>query len=197
MFARRRAARATWFAASFALGVQFHAPAQAEPLSPSGPAKEALIADLGQHVVGVGLQHSFAPFFSAQLTASYYQPWTQNINFLGLSGEENTGGDLRGVISRGRVFFYPLASAPTGPWLSPFGQAGVGWGLRNGERSRGSVWAVGASAGYTGLVSETVLVGGGFGAQYHTAHIPGSSGPPSFARFYPQVEIQLGYVFGD
>ena len=157
--------------------------------------KNALVADLGQHVVGVGYQRTFAPWISGQITVSYYQPWTQNINFLGLSGDANKGGDLRGAISRARVFFYPMASAPVGLWISPFAQAGVGWGLRNDERRAGPVWAAGASVGYSGIVGRSVLIGGGLGAQYHYASIPGGDGPPSFSRLYPQVEIQLGYVF--
>jgi hypothetical protein len=155
----------------------------------------ALVADLGQHVVGVGFQRSFAPWIAGQLAADYYQPWTQNIDFLGLSGAANKGGDLRGVILRGRAFFFPFAAAPTGLWLSPFAQAGVGWGLRNDERRAGPVWAVGASVGYSALLTRALLVGLGLGLQYHAAHIPGGDGPPSFSRPYPQVEIQLGYAF--
>ena len=155
----------------------------------------ALVADLGQHVVGVGYQRSLAPWISAQLTLSYYQPWTQNINFLGLSGDANKGGDLRGVISRGRAFFYPFAAAPTGLWISPFVQGGIGWGLRNAERRAGPVWAAGTSVGYSALLGTSVLLGGGVGLQYHFARIAGGDGPPSFSRLYPQVEIQLGYAF--
>ena len=154
-----------------------------------------LVADLGQHVVGVGYQHSTSPWVAAQITASYYQPWTQNIDFLGLSGEANKGGDLRGIIGRVRVFFHPFGAAPTGLWLSPFAQAGVGWGLRNGERRPGPVSAVGASVGYSALLGSSVLVGGGLGLQYHAAKIPGGEGAPRFSRYYPQVDIQLGYLF--
>jgi hypothetical protein len=175
------------------------APAEAkaatEEAKPEALPSSALVADLGQHVVGVGYQRSFAPWVSGQLAAEYYQPWTQNIDFLGLSGAANKGGDLRGAIVRGRAFFYPFAAAPTGLWMSPFAQAGIGWGLRSGERHAGSVWAVGASVGYSALVTRAVLLGFGLGLQYHAASIPGGDGPPSFSRIYPQVEIQLGYAF--
>jgi hypothetical protein len=146
-------------------------------------------------VVGVGYQHSTSRWVAAQVAASYYQPWTQNIDFLGLSGEANKGGDLRGVIGRVRVFFHPFGAAPTGLWISPFAQAGVGWGLRNGERRAGPVSAVGTSVGYSALLGSSVLLGGGFGIQYHAAKIPGGDGPPRFSRYYPQVDIQLGYLF--
>ena len=163
---------------------------------PSGPLPvDMLVADLGQHVVGFGYQRSTSPWVAAQLTASYYQPWTQNIDFLGLSGEANKGGDLRGMIGRVRVFFHPFGAAPTGLWISPFAQAGVGWGLRNGARVAGPVSAAGVSVGYSALLGSSVLLGGGFGMQYHAAKIPGGDGPPSFSRYYPQVDIQVGYLF--
>jgi len=176
------------------LALASSAPAHADAPA-NEPPRHALVADLGQHVVGFGYQRSLAPWISAQLVASYYQPWTQNINFLGLSGDENKGGDLRGMIARGRVFFYPFGGAPAGLWISPFAQAGVGFGLRGGERRTGSVWAAGASVGYTALLTRAVFLGLGMGVQYHAAQIPGGDTPPSFSRFYPQVEIQLGYAF--
>jgi len=112
-------------AAALVLGVAAYAnPARAD----DPPHDEMLVADLGQHVVGVGYQRSISPHLAAQIAASYYQPWTQNSNFLGLSGDSRKGGDLRGVIARGRVFVHPFGRAPTGLWISPFVQAGVGWG---------------------------------------------------------------------
>lgn len=155
----------------------------------------AIVADLGQHVVGVGYQHTLEPWVAAQLAADYYQPWTQNVDFLGTSGKANTGGDLRGLIARGRLFFFPLGGAPAGLWVSPFAQVGVGWGLRGGERRAGPVWAFGQSVGYSIVVAERVLLGLGVGVQYHAARIPGGDGPPSFGRLYPQLDIQAGYAF--
>ena len=79
--------------------------------------------------------------------------------------------------------------------ISPFLQAGVGWGLRGGERVAGALSAAGMSVGYSALLGRSILLGGGLGLQYHAAKIPGGEGPPRFSRFYPQVEIQVGYVF--
>ena len=169
--------------------------ARADEVAPQAarPAK-LLIADLGQHVVAFGYQSSTSPWIAAQIVGGYYQPWTQNINFLGLSGDANKGGDLRGFIARGRVFFHPFGAAPTGMWISPFVQAGIGWGLRDGERRAGPVSAAGVSVGYSALLGDSVLLGGGLGLQYHEARIPGGDGPPRFSRYYPQVDIQLGYA---
>ena len=164
------------------------------PTEPS-PLKNALAFDLGQHVVGVGLQHTDSGYLSVQAVVAYYQPWTQNINFLGLSGDADKGGDLRGAILRARVFFHPWGDAPTGFWLTPFVQGGIGAGLRNDVRKVGPVAAGGLSAGYTGRIGERVLLGGGLGLQYHYASIPDGSGPPSFSRLYPQVEIHVAYMF--
>ncbi|CAN5924879.1 hypothetical protein BH11MYX4_BH11MYX4_48850 [soil metagenome] len=183
-------------AAPAALVLLLAIPTPARGAEPPAPARdEMIVADLGQHVVGVGYQRSVSPYLAAQVAASYYQPWTQNIDFLGLSGEANKGGDLRGVIARARVFVHPFGAAPTGLWISPFVQAGVGWGLRNDERRAGPISAAGVSVGYSAMLTRSVLLGGGFGVQYHAARIAGGEGPPSFSRFYPQVDIQLGYVF--
>ncbi len=156
--------------------------------------QQLLVADLGQHVLGVGYQVSISRWIGAQVAVDYYQPWTQNINFLGLSGDASKGGDLRGMIVRTRVFVHPFGAAPTGVWVSPFTQAGIGWGLRNDARVAGPVSAVGASIGYSVLFGESILLGGGFGLQYHAARIPGE-GPPRFSRYYPQLDIQLGHSF--
>jgi hypothetical protein len=162
--------------------------------APAATGQRLLVADLGQHVVAFGYQASTSPWIAAQIVGGYYQPWTQNINFLGLSGDANKGGDLRGVIARGRVFFHPFGAAPTGLWISPFAQAGVGWGLRGEDRRAGPVSAAGVSVGYSALLGESILVGGGLGIQYHEARIPGGDAPPRFSRYYPQVDIQLGYA---
>ena len=164
------------------------------PAAPASVAQRLLIADLGQHVVAFGYQASTSRWIAAQLVGGYYQPWTQNIDFLGLSGDANKGGDLRGVIARGRVFFHPFGAAPTGPWVSPFVQAGIGWGLRGDDRRAGPVSAAGVSAGYSALLGESILLGGGLGIQYHEARIPGGDSAPRFSRYYPQVDIQLGYA---
>jgi hypothetical protein len=157
--------------------------------------RTALAFDLGQHVVGVGLQRTDSRWMSVQGVVAYYQPWTQNINFLGLSGDADKGGDLRGAIIRVRAFLHPMGDAPTGLWITPFIQGGIGWGLRNDVRIPGPVAAAGASVGYTGRITTSWLLGGGLGAQYHLAAIPDGNGPPSFSRFYPQVEIHAAYMF--
>ena len=172
----------------------------APPVTPDEPRpastyRNALAFDLGQHVVGVGLQRTDSPWVSVQGVIAYYQPWTQNINFLGISGDADKGGDLRGAILRARAFIYPWGTAPTGFWVTPFVQAGIGFGLRDGVRKSGAVGAAGLSIGYTGRITERVLLGGGLGLQYHYAYIPDGSGPPSFSRFYPQVEIHAAYMF--
>jgi hypothetical protein len=179
-------------------------PGEVPPASPAatsasvpapGLPRNVAIADLGQHVIGAGYQRSLSPSISAQIVGAFYDPWTQNINFLGLSGDENKGGDLIGAIVRARAFFYPSAAAPTGLWVSPFAQAGLGWGKRDGERKSGPVGAGGLSVGYSALFGDSVLFGLGGGVQFHAAKIPGGSTPPSFARFYPHLDIQLGYAF--
>ncbi len=168
-------------------------PDEAVPTHP----EDAIVLDLGQHVVGVGYQRVVSPFASLQAAADYYQPWTQNSDFLGLSGEANKGGDLKGFVVRTRVFVHPMGHAPEGLWISPYGQTGIGWAFRDGYAGRiaGTVYALGASVGYTVLLRRSILLGGGLGAQYHAARFPGGGAPPSFSRLYPQIDIQVGWAF--
>lgn len=152
-----------------------------------------VLADLGLHVIGVGYQRTVGPRIALQADLESYTPWTQNIDFFGLSGSYR--GDVSGVCIRARAFFYLNDEAPTGWWISPFAQAGLGWGTRDGAKETGPIWAVGASAGYAFLIVERVHIAIGLGAQFHAAHIAGGSTPPSFARFYPTLDASLGYAF--
>ncbi|MEP7126735.1 MAG: hypothetical protein ABJE95_37745 [Byssovorax sp.] len=182
--------------AAFAMvAVAASAPARAEPIAAlTRPPRNALIADLGLHVIAGGYQRSLAPWLSAQIVAGLYSPWTQSNNSLGLSPTLK-GGDLVGAVVRTRIFVYPFASAPAGLWISPFTQYGLGWATRDGQKRIGAVGAVGASVGYTLLLWKHVLAGLGGGLQYHAARIPRGEGPPSFGRLFPQLEIQVGYAF--
>jgi hypothetical protein len=171
------------------------AAARAEPIAaPPPPPRNALIADLGQHVIAGGYQRVLAPWLSAQIVAGLYSPWTQNSNVLGI-GAEASPSDLVGAVVRTRIFVYPFAAAPAGLWISPFTQYGLGWATRGGEKRVGAVGAVGASVGYTFLLWKHLLAGLGAGVQYHAARIPGGEGKPSFALLYPHLDIQLGYAF--
>lgn len=169
-------------------------PSLARAEAPTPQPRNLVLADLGLHVIGVGLQHSFSPRFSAQLSANYYVPWTEDTNAFGKSGA-TADGDIKGGALRGRMFYYPFAAAPAGLWLSPFAQYGLVTGTREGERRLGSVWAVGASAGYALLLWKRALASLGVGAQYNAAHFLGGEGSPNFGRFFPTVDFNLGYAF--
>ena len=111
-----------------------------------------------------------------------------------MSGTANKG-DLSGLALRARVFFYPSLHAPTGLWLSPFAQGGVGQATRDGVKRTGSIWAVGASAGWAWLIGSSVHIALGLGGQYHSAQIAGGNGAPSFGRFYPTLDASAGWAF--
>ena len=99
------------------------------------------------------------------------------------------------MVARARAFVFPFDTAPAGFWLSPFGQGGVGWASLQGTQRFGPLWAVGASAGYTFLIAGRVLLALGLGGQYHVAEYPGWDSAPSFHRFYPTLDANLGYAF--
>jgi hypothetical protein len=177
--------------------VPLDAEEHAEPVTKSAP-KNVLLADLGLHVVGVGVQRTVHPALALQLDVDVYTPWTQNIDFLGLSGTANKG-DVTGGVVRVRAVWFPAQSAPTGFWLSPFAQEGVVTATRDAKQVQGGAWAVGASAGYAWLLGGWCHIALGVGAQLHGALLPGdvtsaSNTPPSFARLYPTLDATLGYA---
>jgi hypothetical protein len=144
------------------------------------PPENMVLADVGLHVVGIGYQRTIAPSVALQLDAESYTPWTQ----------EDTFFEVQGFVVRARPIFYK-ALAPTGWWLSPFAQAGVG----SASRGSGLVWAVGASVGYAWLAWERLHIAIGVGAQYDQARIPGGSGRPAFQELWPQLDGTIGYAF--
>jgi hypothetical protein len=158
-------------------------------LSLVAAADTLVLADLGLHVIGAGVQQTVAKRIALQVDLDSYAPWTQSNNIFGISAEQK-GSDLFGVVVRGRAVGY-LELAPLGLWLSPFAQAGVGWATRAGTKRTGSVWALGASAGYAWLFGR-LQIALGLGAQLHDASIPGGDGPPSFLRWYPTLDATAG-----
>jgi hypothetical protein len=146
------------------------------------PPSDLVVADLGLHVVGVGVQHAIDPRVAVQVALDYYAPWTQ------LQHDGGTATDITGVVVRARAMFY-LRAAPRGWWWSPFVQGGVG----SAARGRGAVFAGGASIGYAWTFGRVDLALGA-GAQYHVARIPGD-GPPRFEGVWPHADIIVGWAF--
>jgi hypothetical protein len=153
----------------------------------AAPPTDAVVADLGLHVIGAGLHHTVAPRLVVAADLDYYAPWTQE-QHLGLGATA-----LAGAVVRVRALWF-LDAAPTGWWVSPLAQAGVGWGVRDGTRHAGAVWAVGAAGGYAWLLGHVTLAVG-VGVQYHHAAIPDGSGAPSFAGVWPHADAIVGWAF--
>lgn len=148
---------------------------------------DLVIADLGLHVVGVGLEHRASSHTAVSASVDLYAPWTQ------MGNDDKGGTDVLGAILRVRPVFY-LQGDAKGLWVSPFVQGGLGWGLVDGERHRGTVYAIGAAIGYAWMVGP-VLLSAGIGAQYHHASfdVPGRD-TPSFGGVWPHVDLVAGYT---
>ena len=174
-----------------ALALASTAPVQA---GAEGNPQHIVLADLGLHVVGVGYQRTVSEHFAVQLDLDSWTPWTQNINFLGLSGEAFKS-DISGVVLRARPIWYVLAESPRGLWVSPFGQVGQGWATRSGVRETGPVWALGGSVGYAWLPFDRLHISIGLGAQVHGASIQGGESIPSFTRPYAHLDGMVGWAF--
>ena len=154
----------------------------------------ALVADLGMHVVNAGYQRTLGCHVSAQLSAGLYGPWTVNQDVLGLAGGARDD-DVVGVVVRARAFVYPTASAPVGLWLSPFVQAGPVAGTRRAQQLDGSAFAVGISVGWTWRFAGRWLFAVGLGGQYHRVSFAGSTARPGFSLPAPQLDVNLDYEF--
>lgn len=169
-------------------------PSLAQELTRERP--NAVVADLGMHVVNIGYQRTLNRRVALQASAGLYAPWTVNSNVFGLAGgDHDPPGDVIGAVLRGRAFVFLVGAAPGGLWVSPFAQAGVVTATVAGRAQLGPTWAVGVSAGYTFVIARRVLIALGLGAQYHVAAPAGSAVFPGFARFSPTVDINVGYAF--
>ncbi|HVK70758.1 MAG TPA: hypothetical protein VM694_40160 [Polyangium sp.] len=156
----------------------------------------AVVADLGLHVVNAGYQRVFGCHVTVQATAGLYGPWTVTQNVLGLGGGDRTPDeDVIGMVLRGRVFFHPLGRAPGGLWISPYTQAGPVRSRVASEKIWGPAFAAGLSAGWTWRLGNHVLLGLGLGAQYHRASFLGRTARPGFSLFGPTVDINVGFRF--
>jgi hypothetical protein len=157
-----------------------HASAE-EPPRP----RNVVVADLGLHVVGIGYERIVDRWVAVQGAAEWYVPWTQ-------------GGDralaIWGFALRTRVFFHLGGNAPNGVWLSPVGTFGYGFADFAGVDRGGPMWSVGASLGYAGTLFRHVHLSIGVGGQYNEGRF-GSATPPTYARFYPQLDGTIGYAW--
>lgn len=156
----------------------------------------AIVADLGMHVINLGYQRTVNCYFAVQSSAGLYGPWTVNSNVLGLGGgDQNPDGDVIGFVIRGRVFVFPFGRAPGGLWISPYVQRAAVVGTRSDEKIVGAALATGLSVGYTFRLGERWLIGLGLGGQYHRASFAGSTARPGFSLFGPTLDINVGFRF--
>ena len=103
-----------------------------------------VLADLGLHVVGAGVQRTVAPRVALQADLDWYVPWTQTEEAL----------DTMGFVLRLRPRFYLTDEAPEGFWISPFVQGGFATSEIDGEGRVGLAASLGVSAGYALLLLD-------------------------------------------
>jgi hypothetical protein len=187
-------------AALFAGGVALAAAptiARADGCGDDVVGRNAVLADLGLHVVSLGYQRTVACRLVLQASTGLYVPWTVNDDVLGLGGTRPHGTlNVAGWVLRARPFVFPLGHAPTGLWFSPYLQGAYVRGvLPAGGSAGGFANAEGLSVGYTFEVAHHLLVALGAGAEFQAAQIQSSTEPPGFARFGPQLDLNVGYSF--
>jgi hypothetical protein len=145
---------------------------------------QAIVADLGLHVIGVGYHRSLSERVVGSISLDLYVPWTFTQNAFGLSG--NYRSDLAGIVVRVRPFIFLWR----GLWVSPF--------LQGGPAKAGDAWgiaaAAGAAVGYAFVLFDHLLLSPGLGVQGHSAWM-GGNGPPSFLGVWPHVDLLVGYTW--
>lgn len=165
------------------------------------PRRTVVLADLGLHIVALGVQRVVSPRIALQASAGIYVPWTQTKDIAGLGGDgaappgTRSAGEPRGAMVRLRPFFYLGERALRGLWVSPFIQGGFIGADRAGVAQKGPAGAVGVTAGYAWLLADRVHALLGAGVQVHGAKVAGGSGYPSYLRPFPTVDIAVGYAF--
>lgn len=178
------------------------APASAQAQASEVYRRNAVLADVGLHVISLGYQRTTDRFLSLQVSAGLYVPWLINSNVGGLAGEEpQPQRSVQGGVLRLRCFVHPLGRAPDGLWVSPFAQLGMVSGQRELEKVQGATFAVGLSLGWAWRIRDRWLISLGVGGQLHRAAFPGPAGgpglteAPGFVRFGPTVDLNTGLAF--
>lgn len=156
--------------------------------------RNAVVADLGLHVVNAGYQRTLNCTVALQVSAGLYGPWTVNKNVAGLAGGDRDA-DVVGAVLRTRLFVFLRRRAPLGPWLSPFVQGGLVRATVAGSKQSGNALAGGLAVGWSFRVARRWLLALGAGAQLHRVSVDGSTDDPGFSRLGPHVDINVNYTF--
>lgn len=153
--------------------------------APTDPPRTIVLADLGLHVIGLGIQRTVTDRVALQAALDWYVPWA----------ETGASTDIMGGVIRLRPVIHLTDDAPTGLWLSPFVQAGFVRGERDGGGRVGPAGALGASIGWATLIADHLHLSLGLGGQIHGATIPGGAGEPSWYGPFPHVDGTVGWAF--
>lgn len=158
--------------------------ALAASLATAQAPSQAIVADLGLHVLGLGYHRSFSERVIGSVSLELYVPWTFTQNSFGLSGDYRS--DLAGIVLRVRPHFLLWR----GLWVSPFLQGGPA----KAGAAFGVTGAAGASLGYSFLLFDHLLLSPGLGVQVHGAWL-GTASPPSFLGVWPHIDLIAGYAW--
>lgn len=150
----------------------------------------ALEADLGSGVLGVGYERRVLPELSLRTTFQLNVPW-----YTDLVGGPDT--DARGLALELRPFIFPFGSGLKGWYVSPFGRLGaLAAQDQLPEQASGVGWSAGATVGYGWLFNyEQVLLRLGAGAQYWDFEVTKGGATAGVTGFYPDLDLMLGWAF--
>lgn len=155
------------------------APARAQPREPLP--KNAVHADLGLAVVGVGLERTLAPHLALEGQAHVFGTWWDDPHFRGLGGQV-------------RASLFPWGRAPEGLYVAPFFRLERVTAEATGDAA-GLGWSAGTFFGASFVAWERLNVRVGAGLQYMRYVTEKGAVRVSWEKPYPALDLLVGVLF--
>lgn len=156
------------------------------PPEPESPRANAVQADLGLGVVGIGYERVLHEKVALQLSAHVFGTWWGPTfdwpNFTGF------GGQIRPT-------FFVTDDAPRGVYLAPFFRAERVSAKANDVTGHGFGFSAGGFVGYSFMLGHAVNLRIGGGAQYMSYAVDAGDVRLEWKRIHPALDLLLGYTF--
>jgi hypothetical protein len=156
------------------------------PPPPEFPRANAVQADLGLGVVGIGYERVLRDDVALQLSAHVFGTWWGPTfdwpNFKGFGGEI-------------RPTFFVSDRAPRGVYLAPYFRAERVSAEANGVTGHGFGWSAGGFVGYSFMLGRAVNLRIGGGAQYMSYAVDAGTTRLEWKRVHPALDLLVGYTF--
>ncbi len=152
------------------------------PPPPSERRPNAVQLELGLAVIGLAYERVLTPRLALQVEAHTFGTWWAEPHFRGW------GGQVRPTI-------FVTGDAPRGVYVAPFFRGAAVSAKANDVTGHGFGWSAGVFVGYSFLFADTWNLRIGGGAQYMHYGVDAGTTRVEWKRFYPALDLVLGYQF--